>query len=72
MYIILQTIRQKIEDAVSNKKSFKQYFQEYVQKVQDECIELEIKTIRRNNILDSMMLDALVSDTYEGMREHNG
>lgn len=63
---MLNNVRTYIENLPDN--SFAEYYSDYIQMVQDKNIDSEVRFLLNHNTLDIKSMQALVSMTYERMR----
>lgn len=56
---MFEVIKQEIENLP--KKSFDELFISYIMELQDELISYEIKSLRRNNVINSIGLQKLIN-----------
>lgn len=60
---MLQTVKQEIDN--QTEEEFPDYYMRFICEMQDESIQLELDSVRRNNNLNSRAIDRLISHTYE-------
>ncbi len=64
---MLKMIKEEIASIPDMK--FSEYYNLYIMSVQDSNIDREIRFLMNRNILNSDLMQALIANTYEGLKE---
>jgi hypothetical protein len=65
---MLETVKGYINDLP--KLTFSEFFIQYMISIQDANIDRELNSlVNHNNMLDSVMIDRLINETIEGLKD---